>query len=221
MAFSFCVWLQRQQYSKHLNCEVDDIQSPLMKMKSYAAECTLTHTALIQMRLLSSNGEPWSGQRGGLTIKTSLLVLAAFVPDRARGAAVGRAEREKIRWQDGQVECEVQPSDAASVLDRSAENDGCAPQQQQQQQHASGQTGVLGEQQHCQAFQSDPRTVEERGGQLVQFLETWWLQEPSSHYGAELQHVWAHLQVPRVKELAYILKTNQDDANRLHCLSRR
>lgn len=137
--------------------------------------------------------------------------MTAFVPDRARGAAVRRAEKEKICWQDGQVECEVQPSDAASVLDRSAESDGCTPQQQQQ--HASGQTGVLGEQQHCQAFQSDPRTVEERGGQLVQFLETGWLQEPSSHYGAELQHVWAHLQVPRAKELKYIQKTNQDDAN--------
>lgn len=44
--------------SKHLNCVVVGIHSPLMKLKMTASESSLTNTALIQMRLFSSNGGP-------------------------------------------------------------------------------------------------------------------------------------------------------------------
>lgn len=96
------------------------------------------------------------------------------------------------------MEREVQPHDASSDLDRSTKYQGRAPQQQL----AGGPTGLLGEQQHRQAFQRDPRAVEERPGQPVHVLEAGRLQEPPSHHGEELQHVWTHLQVRRGKQMA-------------------
>ena len=100
-------------------------------------------------------------------------------------------QSELFCCRDGQVECVAQPRDTSPVSGRSAHNYRCALQQQ----HAGGQTGVRRERQHRQAFQWDSWTVEEWGCQLVQFLETGRLQEPSPHHGAEFQHVWTNLQV--------------------------
>lgn len=87
--------------------------------------------------------------------------------------------------------------DAAVVLERGAESIRRAPQQQQ---CTGDPTVVLGEQQHCQAVQRGSWTVEEWAGQLVQLLETGWLQKPSPHHAAELQHFWTHLQVMEARQ---------------------